>query len=141
MRSSQRLMPNSVSAKNELSTISRWSTGRGKLSPSVYVVPRLGFASFGDAHVVRPRRIRAVGGRRPAVDAFLPGVGGLLVRRGLLGGAVAARDVGGADQAREVTRPDEVVRPGELPVRLQCQRAPDPRHRRRRDLGAGVGLV
>ena len=55
-------------------------------------------------------------------------------------GAVARRLLRGGHVV-EVTRPDEVVRAGPVAAVLELQRAPDPRHRRRRDRGAAVALV
>ena len=83
--------------------------------------------------------------RRPVDAGVLPprAVGLLhapqVVHEPVRRGVVAGRLLRGGDVV-EVARPDQVVRARELVV-LELERAPDPRHRRRRDRPAAVALV
>ena len=73
----------------------------------------VGVGVLGHAQVVGLVGVRAVGGGRPALDALLPRVGGLLVGGRARVVAVLAREVGGADQPGDL-RGDRARRPAVL---------------------------
>ena len=119
-------------ARMQAAARSTWRQVSGSLRPSCEA-SRIGSATSSSCRPVQYGH---------AVDARVlreASVGGLLVRPQVVERAARRRAVAGRDLRSghlvEVARPHEVVGPGVV----EC--APDPRHRRRRDARAAVGLV